>query len=425
MNEIPIPVLLGILFCLLLMSAFFSGSETGLMTLNRYRLKHLARSNHRGARRAQALLERPDKLIGVILIGNNVVNILASAIATVIGLRIWGDSGIAIATGALTFTLLIVGEVLPKTYGAFRPEKIAFPASFVLQPLMMLLTPLVYVLNKVCNGILQRLGVKTDAPAGEALSRDELRTIVNEAGSMISRHHKSMLLSIIDLEDMTVDDIMVPKADVIGIDIDSDMEDIVEQLRSTQHTRLAVYRSDINNPLGVLHLRKVSRLLLETEITRSAIMQHVSDPYYVPEGTPLHRQLIHFQKSRKRMGFVVDEYGDVQGIVTLEDILEEIVGEFTTDASQSSEDVHPQEDGSFIVDGGASIRDLNRAMKWSLPTSGPRTLSGLITERLEMIPESSTCIKVGKYVIETVQTKGNVVRTARIIPQARKLPAKA
>jgi Mg2+/Co2+ transporter CorB len=419
-NEIPIPVLLGLLCCLLLMSAFFSGSETGLMTLNRYRLKHLARSNHRGAKRAQALLERPDKLIGVILIGNNVVNILASAIATVIGLRVWGDSGIAIATGALTFTLLIVGEVLPKTYSAFRPEKVAFPAGFVLQPLMVLLSPLVYVLNGVCNSILQRLGVKTDAPATEALSREELRTIVNEAGSMISRHHKSMLLSIIDLEDMTVEDIMVPKADVVGIDIDSDTEEIVDQLRSTQHTRLAVYRSDINNPLGVLHLRKVSRLLLETDITKSAIMQHVSEPYYVPEGTPLHKQLINFQKSRKRMGFVVDEYGEVQGIVTLEDILEEIVGEFTTDPGYRSEDIHPQEDGSYIVDGGVSLRDLNRAMKWSLPTNGPRTLSGLITERLEMIPETSTCIRVGKYVIETVQTKGNVVRTARIIAPVRK-----
>lgn len=425
MNDIPISILLGMLFVLLLCSAFFSGSETGLMTLNRYRLKHLAKSNHSGAKRAQQMLERPDRLIGVILVGNNVVNILASSIATIIGLRLGGDTGLAIATGVLTFVLLIVGEVLPKTYGAFRPERVAFPATLLLQPLMKLLAPIVWVLNLICNGILKLLGVETKAQNGDPLSREELRTVVNEAGAMISKHHRSMLLSILDLEDVSVDDIMIPKTDVAGIDIEADLDSIVTQLSSAQHTRLVVYRGDINDPIGVLHLKRVSRLVAQDDLNKAAIMQHVAEPYYIPEGTPLHKQLINFQKNRKRLGFVVDEYGNVLGIVTLEDILEEIVGEFTTDVNSQANDVHPQEDGSYIVDGGASIRDLNKSMKWSLPTNGPKTLSGLITERLEMIPENSTCLKIGKYIIETMQVKDNLVKTARVIPPARKAPKKS
>lgn len=425
MNDIPISILLGMLFLLLFCSAFFSGSETGLMTLNRYRLKHLAKSNHAGAKRAQQMLERPDRLIGVILVGNNVVNILASSIATIIGLRLGGDTGLAIATGMLTFVLLIVGEVLPKTYGAFRPERVAFPATLVLQPLMKLLAPIVWILNLVCNGILKLLGVETKSQGGDPLSREELRTVVNEAGAMISKHHRSMLLSILDLEDVTVDDIMIPKPDVAGIDIEADLDDIVAQLSSALHTRLVVYRGSINDPVGVLHLKRVSRLLAQDDLNKAAIMQHVVEPYYIPENTPLHKQLINFQKNRKRLGFVVDEYGNVLGIVTLEDILEEIVGEFTTDANSQASDVHPQDDGSYIVDGSASIRDLNKSMKWSLPTNGPKTLSGLITERLEMIPESSTCLKVGKYIIETMQVKDNLVKTARVIPPARKSAKKS
>lgn len=420
MNDIPISILLGLLVVLLFCSAFFSGSETGLMTLNRYRLKHLAKSNHSGAKRAQQMLERPDRLIGVILVGNNVVNILASSIATIIGLRLGGDTGLAIATGILTFVILIVGEVLPKTYGAFRPERVAFPATLILQPLMKLLAPIVWVLNLVCNGILKLLGVETKSQGGDPLSREELRTVVNEAGAMISKHHRSMLLSILDLEDVTVDDIMIPKPDVAGIDIEADIDEIMTQLSSAQHTRLVVYRGSINDPIGVLHLKRVSRLVAQDDLNKAAIMQHVVEPYYIPEGTPLHKQLINFQKNRKRLGFVVDEYGNVLGIVTLEDILEEIVGEFTTDVNAQASDVHPQDDGSYIVDGSASIRDLNKSMKWSLPTNGPKTLSGLITERLEMIPESSTCLKVGKYIIETMQVKDNLVKTARVIAPARK-----
>lgn len=420
MDDTPITVLLGILFFMLCLSAFFSGSETGVMTLNRYRLKHLSKSNHAGAKRAQRMLERPDRLIGVLLIGNCLANILASSIATIIGLRMGGDTGLAIATGLLTFFLLIFGEVLPKTYSAFRPEQVAFPATLLLQPLMKVLLPLVWLLNAICNGILKLLGVDTQSQSGDPLSREELRTVVNEAGAMISKHHRSMLLSILDLEDVTVDDIMIPKPDVAGIDIESNLDDIIAQLSSAQHTRLVVYRGDINDPVGVLHLKRISRLLAQEDLNKAAIMQHVAEPYYVPEGTPLHKQLINFQKNRKRLGLVVDEYGNVLGIVTLEDILEEIVGEFTTDVNAQTSDIHPQDDGSFIVDGGANLRELNKQMKWSLPTTGPKTLSGLITERLEMIPEANTCLKIGKYIIETMQVKDNLVKTARILPPPKK-----
>lgn len=425
MNEIPLWVLLCLLALLLLLSACFSGSETAMMSLNRYRLKHLAKNSHAGAKRAQTMLERPDRLIGVILVGNNIVNVLASSIATIIGLRLGGDSGLVVATGILTFVLLIFAEVLPKTFGAFRPERVAFPATLLLRPLMTLLSPLVWVLNLICNTMLQWMGVDIKSQAGDPLSREELRTVVNEAGAMISKHHRSMLVGILDLEDVTVEDIMIPKPDVAGIDFEESLDEIVSQLRSAQHTRLVVYRGDLNDPVGVLHLKQASRLLMQEDLNKAAIMQHVAEPYYIPEGTPLHKQLINFQKIRKRLGFVVDEYGNVLGIVTLEDILEEIVGEFTTDLSAQSTDIHPQEDGSFIVDGSASIRDINKALKWSLPTSGPRTLSGLITERLEMIPESSTCLKIGKYIIETMQVKDNLVKTARVMPPLKKAVRKS
>ncbi|CBL45820.1 Putative Mg2+ and Co2+ transporter CorB [gamma proteobacterium HdN1] len=420
MDHIPIPILVGTLFILLCCSAFFSGSETGLMTLNRYRLKHLAKSNHKGAQRAQRMLERPDRLLSALLVGNNLVNISASSIATIIGLRLGGDTGLALATGLLTFVLLIFGEVIPKTYGALHPERVAFPASLLMLPFMKLMLPLVWLLNVICNGLLKLVGVDAQAQSGDTLSREELRTIVNEAGSTISRHHRSMLMGILDLEDVTVDDIMVPKPEVAGIDIEDDLEDIVAQLRASQHTRLVVYRNNINNPVGVLHLKRISRLLMQDKIDKSSILQYVVEPYYVPEGTPLHKQLIQFQQGRRRLGFVVDEYGNMLGIVTLEDILEEIVGEFTTDANAQAHDVQPQSDGSFIVDGGAMMRDLNRQMKWSLPTDGPRTLNGLIVERLETIPEGNTCIKVGKYIIETMEVKDNLVKTARILPISKK-----
>lgn len=414
MNDIPISVLGGLLFLLIICSAFFSSSETGMMSMNRYRLRHMAQTGDKGARRVQRLLERPDRLIGVILIGNNFVNILASSIATVIAIRLWGDAGIAYATGLLTLVILVFAEVTPKTLAAIRPEAIAYPASLLLRPLLYILYPAVWVVNAISNALLAMGGVRTSDSEGDSLSQEELRTVVNEAGSLIPRRHKGMLLSILDLERVTVDDIMIPKHEIIGIDLDQDIDDIVKTLRSAQHTRLPVYKSDLNNPIGLLHLRKVTRLLAEEDLNKAAIMQQAVEPYFVPEGTPLHTQLINFQRVKRRIGLVVDEYGDVQGLVTLEDILEEIVGEFTTDVGASSKDIHPQTDGSYIIDGAASVRDINKILKWNLPTDGPKTLSGLITEHLETIPEAHLCIQLGKYQIETKQIKDNLIRNALV-----------
>lgn len=414
MNDIPLSVLFTILVLLILCSAFFSSSETGMMSLNRYRLRHLAKTKHRGARRVEALLARPDRLIGVILIGNNFVNILASSIATIIAIRLWGDSGIAIATGLLTLVILVFAEVTPKTLAALKPENVAFPASILLRPLLVLLYPLVWLVNAISNSILKTLGVNTDMSGTDNLSREELRTVVTESGVLLPKRHKGMLLSILDLEEVTVDDIMIPKHEVVGIDLDENIEDIIKSLRSTQHTRLPVFKCDLNSPVGMLHVRKVSRLLMDENLNKAKIMQQAVEPYFVPEGTPLNMQLLNFQKVKRRMGFVVDEYGDVQGIVTLEDILEEIVGEFTTDYAASSQDIHPQEDGSYIIDGMATIREINKTLKWKLPTNGPKTLNGLITEHLESIPEHNLCLNIGNYHIETMQIKGNLVKTARV-----------
>ena len=365
--------------------------------------------------RVESLLNRPDRLIGVILIGNNFVNILASSIATIIAIRLWGDSGIAIATGLLTLVILVFAEVTPKTLAALKPEKVAFPASYILKPLLVILYPFVWLVNTISNFLLKLIGVNTDNSVTDNLSREELRTVVTESGVLLPKRHKGMLLSILDLEEVTVDDIMIPKHEVAGIDLDENIEDIVKSLRSTQHTRLPVFKSDINSPVGMLHVRKISRLIMDEDLNKAKIMQQAVEPYFVPEGTPLHMQLLNFQKVKRRMGFVVDEYGDVQGIVTLEDILEEIVGEFTTDYAASSQDIHPQEDGSYIIDGMATIREINKTLKWQLPIKGPKTLNGLITEHLESIPEHNLCLTIGHYRIETMQMKGNLVKTARVI----------
>lgn len=424
MNDIPLSFLWIALGVLLLMSAFFSSSETGLLSLNRYRLRHLVKKKQRGAALAEQLLTRPDRLIGMILIGNNFVNTFAAAIATILAIRLWGENSIALASALLTLVVLVVGEVTPKTLAALRPERVAFNAVYVLKPLMTLLYPLVWLMNTVCNGLLRAIGVSPEEAGPDHLSREELRTLVNESGAALPKRHKSMMLGILDLENVTVDDILIPKHEVAGIDLDQEVDDIIQILRAAQHTRLPLYKSDLNAPVGVLHLRKVSRLLMDNELNKAKILQQAAEPYFVPEGTPLHVQLVNFQKSRHRLGFVVDEYGDVQGIVTLEDILEEIVGEFTTDfAATSSQDIHPQDDGSYIIDGLATIRDINKALKWNLPAKGPKTLNGLITEHLEHIPEHNLCVQIGYYRIETVHIRDNRVQTARVIstrPSRRK-----
>lgn len=391
-----------------------------MMSLNRYRLRHLAKAKDKNALRVQRLLERPDKLIGAILIGNNFVNILASAIATVIAIRLWGDAGIALATALLTVVILVFAEVTPKTLAALKPERIAFPASHLLKPLLIVIYPAVWLINIISNSLLRLIGVNANDITSDHLSREELRTVVNEAGALIPGRHKGMLIGVLDLEEVTVNDIMIPKHEVVGIDLDDDIKDTVKLLGSSQHTRLPVFKTDLNQPVGILHLRKTSRLLLEDELNKAAIMQQAAEPYFIPEGTSLQTQLVNFQKIKRRMGFVVDEYGDVQGIATLEDILEEIVGEFTTDMAATNKDILLQNDGSYYIDGATTIREINKALKWDLPSDGPKTLSGVITEHLESIPETNLCIEIGKYHIETKKITDNLIKTARITRTVRK-----
>ncbi len=420
MNDIPIGALFGALFFLIILSAFFSGSETGLISLNRYRLRHLAKTKHRGAMRAAKLLERPDRLIGLILLGNNFVNILASSIATIIALRLYGEAGIAIGAGLLTLVILVFSEVTPKTLAVLHPERFAFPATLILAPLLKLLYPLVWLVNIAANGLLRLGGVHVNQATTQAMSSEELRMVVSEAGAMIPRRHQMMLTNILDLEKVTVDDIMVPRNELVGIDMKDDWDDILKQLTNTQHTRIPVFNGDINNVIGMIHVRSILQLLTQKETCKEDLERWIRPAYFVPEGTPLNKQLLHFQREKRRSGLVVDEYGDVQGLVTLEDILEEIVGEFTTDPAMHIKEVHRQTDGTFLVDGSASIRELNRIMQWDLPTNGPKTFSGLITEHMESIPEPGTSLMLAGYPVEIVQTKDNMVKTALLNPNFRR-----
>ncbi|MDX1802783.1 MAG: HlyC/CorC family transporter [Alcanivorax sp.] len=406
--------LLGALILLILGSAFFSSSETGMVAINRYRLRHLARQGHRAAARVEALLKRTDRLLSVILIGNNFVNNFAATLAAILAIRWLGDSGAAVAPVVITIVMLVFSEITPKTYAALKPERVAFPASLVLKPLQTLLAPLVWLVNGVSNLLLRLGGIKAGEQDEDHLSPEELRTVVNEAGGLIPERHQKMLLNILDLESVTVEDIMIPRNEMVGIDIDDDMADIVATLRASQHTRLPVYNGDPNNMIGLLHLRKLSRLMLRDDINKAELMQYTVEPYFVPEGTPLNRQLINFQNAKRRIGIVVDEYGDVLGLVTLEDILEEIVGEFTTDLAATSQDIHPQEDGSYVIDGSTHLREINRTLNWELPTDGPKTLNGLILEYLQDIPDANISVKIDRYLIEILQVKDNMVKAARM-----------
>ncbi|WP_455234456.1 HlyC/CorC family transporter [Thiogranum longum] len=421
MEDIPLSVLFGTLFFLIILSAFFSGSETGLMTLNRYRLRHLARAGHAGANRAQKLLERPDRLIGLILLGNNFVNILASSLATVIALRLGGEPAIAIGAGLLTLVILIFAEVTPKTLAALHPERIAFPAAFIYGPLLWVLYPLVWVVNVIANALLKSIGVHPEGGSTDALSQEELRTVVLEAGAMIPKRHQHMLLNILDLENATVEDIMVPRQEITGIDLEEDWNTIIRQVATSQYTRLPVYRHSIDHVVGFIHLRKVLPLLMNDKLDKETLEKSIKEPLFILENTPLNRQLLNFQRERRRVGLVVDEYGDIQGLATLEDILEEVVGEFTTDPSTSIREYTPQEDGSFLVNGTASVRDLNRALHMELPVDGPKTLNGLVLEYLEDIPEPGTSLLLAGYPIDIVQTKDNVVKTLRVHATKRRI----
>ncbi|SFX29295.1 HlyC/CorC family transporter [Marinospirillum alkaliphilum] len=413
-TELPLGLLLSLLALLIAFSGFFSGSETGMMSINRYRLSHRAKQGDRAALRISSLLKRPDRLLGVILIGNNFVNNFAAAIATVIAIHYLGESlGPVVSTFVLTIVVLIFAEVTPKTLAALHPEKFARPASYALYPLLKLLYPLVWLVNLFSNFLLRLLGVRPDEHKQDNLTSEELRTVVNEAGSLIPSRHQAMLLSILDLEKITVDDIMIPRQEVSGIDLEQDMEQILQQLKHSQHTRIPVYKGDINNVIGILHLRGALRLIASPNPTKGMLIQETREPYFIPESTPLQTQLLNFQKEKRRIGIVVDEYGDVQGLVTLEDILEEIVGEFTTDVPQHQEDIQPQQDGSWLIDASATIREINKQLDWELPTHGPKTLNGLVLEYLESIPDGNICVAFDHYRIETLEVKENLIKAVR------------
>lgn len=414
MNSLPIGYLLGFLVFLIICSAFFSSSETGLLSLNRYRLRHLQREGHKGAQRASRLLNQPDRLLGTILVGNNVVNILTASIATVVAVNFWGDAGVAIATTGLTIVLLIFGEITPKTLAALRPESIAFPASRLLSILMLLLYPVVWLTSAISNILIRMLGINPKERASDALSTEELRSVVREAGDDLPEERQEMLLGILDLERVTVNDVMIPRNEIIGIDLNDDLDHIVWQLRTTTHTRLPVYRDNVNQIIGVVHMRQIARLLTLNKLTHAVLEAACNEPYFIPEDTALSVQLLNFQKHKKRMGIVVDEYGDIEGLVTLEDILEEIVGELSDREHTEEPDILQQDEHSYEIDGSAYIREINKALNWELPSDGPKTLNGLITEILESIPDGSVCVRIGRYLVETLETRDNRIVKARL-----------
>jgi Mg2+/Co2+ transporter CorB len=420
LQDIPLAWLFALLVVLISLSAFFSSTETALMSINRYRLRHRAREGSSGARATEKLLETPDRLIGLILVCNNFVNSAAAAIVTVICLTLGGEGFAAIGVAVFTVVLIIFGEVAPKTFGALYPERLALPAALIYQVLLKVLYPVVFVTNLVANGVLRVFGITREKASATSLSREELRTVVAEASTVIPHRHQRMLMSILDLERIHVEDIMVPRSEIAGIDVTDEWEDILDQLRDSRHTRLPVYDGSLDELVGILHMKKVARLMARDEFDREQLvaLARAREPYYVPEGTSLNTQLLNFQRQRRRVAFVVDEYGDVQGLVTLEDLLEEIVGEFTSDTSSLHKDVHKEKGGSFIVNAAASVRTLNRKMGWSLPTSGPRTLNGLIIEYLETIPEGGTSLRINDYAIDVLQTGENAVKTVRLKPIA-------
>lgn len=417
MQELSSTFLLVLLGTCLVLSAFFSGTETALMSINRYQLRTLARQGHRRAQMAERLLARPDKLIGLILLGNNLVNNLAATLVAVLVLKHYDDEWIAIGAALLTLVMLIFCEVGPKTVGALRPRPLALNSAYVYYVLEFVTYPLVWLINRITNGMLRVVGVRVDQPTQQsALTQEELRTVVAEAGVMIPQRHQQMLMSILDLERVTVEDIMIPRQEVAGIDLEDDWEDILDRIRQTPHTRLPVYRGDLDDIIGLLHMKRVAQELARGTLDRERLeeLARGREPYFVPEGTSLNVQLTAFQRNRRRVAFVVDEYGDIQGLVTLEDILEEIVGEFTNDpATVAHKDVNREAAGTYLINASATIRALNRSLGWRLPTDGPKTLNGLLLERLEAIPEAGTVLRIGEVQFEVLQSADNAIRTVR------------
>ncbi len=414
MDHVRLVTLAGVLLFLIFLSGFFSAAEISLMTVNRYRLRHLAEAGHRGARLARRLLRRPDRVLGVVLLGNNFGNIAASSVATLMAVKLYGAGVLALVTGLLTLVILIVSEVAPKTLAALYPEPVAFGSAYVLTPLLRVVYPLVAAVNFIANHLLRAFGVSVKPRTPDQMSAEELRAVVLEAGSLIPTSHRAMLLAILDLEKSTVEDVMVPRREVEGLDLEADWDEIVELLGRSHYTRLPVFRGSLDNVIGMLHVRRALHLALAGRLTRETLESAVLEPYYIPQGTPLATQLLNFKTMRRHIGLVVDEYGDLMGLVTLEEILEEIVGEFTTQAPGTPDDIFPQPDGSFLINGSTNIRDINRTLGWQLPLNGPKTLNGLITEYLEDIPSPGTSLLLNGYLVDIVRTRGTAIQVARL-----------
>lgn len=384
-----------------------------MMALNRYQLKHLTESGQHSAKLVSWMLERQDRLLGTILFGNNLVNMAAATVSTLIALKLYGQFAVSFATGIVTLVILVFAEIPPKTFAATYPARIAYPAAYILYPLMRLCHPLIWLVNAAGNFVLSLLGIKVGRRS-DTLNAQELRAAVQEAGEKIPVSHQDMLLRILALEGISVDDVMVPRSAIEAIDLDDDWDEILDQLRTSRHTRIPLYRGSIDQVIGEIHLRKVVSRIQDEDFDKAALEEIASPSWFIPEGSNLTQQLLDLQSRRRQMALVVDEYGDIKGLITLDEILEEIVGEFTSYVPGIEEDVHADGGDGFLVSGSANVRDLNRKMSWQLPEDGPKTLNGLILEQLEDIPVAGVTLSIAGYSTEIVQIKDNSVSVARI-----------
>lgn len=419
MNNFPTWAFFVVLALLIALSAFFSASETGLMRLNRYRLRHLSRLGHRGARIAERLLERPDRILGVILLGNNFLNIAASAIATMLALRFGGDRAVAVATGILTFVILIFAEVTPKTLAALRPEAIAFGSGYILVLLSKLLYPIVWLLNTISNGLLRLFGLRFQTDEEGGITLGELQTLVLESGNLLARRQK-MLLGVLELEEATVEDVMVPRSHIEGIDVSEPPARVLEQLRAARHDYLPLYQESVENVVGVLHVSDLLPVLTDADFDASKLGALAHEPYFVPEGTSLARQLLNFQREGGGCALVVDEYGDLLGLLTRKDVLTLIAGELSSAEKGGRGSIVEEQDGSLLIPGHIGVRTLNRRLGWHLPTGGPRTLNGLVLEQLQALPREGQHLTIGGHRAEIVETDAIGVALLRFEKRTRK-----
>lgn len=415
-DQIPLPWLFTALAVMLLIAGFFSIAETSMMALNRARLKHLVREGRRSARLAQALLDKTDRLLGVILLGNNLVNAASAVLVAEMSIRLFGEGEyvLMIATATVTFFILVFSEITPKVIGAAYPEAIALPSAYVLTPLLRIAYPVVWFVNLFVQGLLRLLFIKPPADGGENLSMEELRTLVLEGGKYIPKKHQSIFLNLFELEDMTVDDTMTPRGQIEGIDMQDDLDDIHTAISTAHHTRLVVYEGGLDKVVGILHVRKFLNASRREPLDKEGIRGILRDPYYLPEGTPLLQQLTNFQEQMRHVGLVVDEYGEILGLVTLQDILEEIVGEFTSQKPMSGNLLRKEPDGSVIAEGTCPLRVLNRKAGFHFPLEGPKTINGLVLEALEEIPEPGTSLMVAGHPVEVMQVHDRMVKVVRI-----------